>query len=98
MAKNGKIRSASRGAALTLVASAALVLAASGPGAAQTSPSPEQKAAEASSAWSELKPDLFGDREPHRGDRHDRHRGTEAGDRPGHRAGEAQLRPEDGRA
>ena len=63
MAKNGKIRSASRGAALTLVASAALVLAASGPGAAQTSPSPEQKAAEASSAWSELKPDLFGDRE-----------------------------------
>ena len=63
MARNGRIRTASRGAALAFVASAGLVFAAAGPGGAQTALSPEQKAAEADSAWSDLKPDLFGDRE-----------------------------------
>ncbi len=62
MARNHTIHRAFRGATLAFTLSAALALAASGPAGAQTSLTPEQKAAEASSAWSELKPDLFGDR------------------------------------
>ncbi|NDW06897.1 quinoprotein dehydrogenase-associated SoxYZ-like carrier [Jiella pacifica] len=61
MTRNGRNRTTSRGAALA--ASAIFVLAIAGPAAAQTALSPEQKAAEASSAWADLRPDLFGDRE-----------------------------------
>ncbi|MCE7028622.1 quinoprotein dehydrogenase-associated SoxYZ-like carrier [Jiella avicenniae] len=40
-----------------------LALALAGPSRAETALSPEEKAAEADSAWTELKPDLFGDRQ-----------------------------------
>ncbi|ORE97403.1 quinoprotein dehydrogenase-associated SoxYZ-like carrier [Aurantimonas sp. 22II-16-19i] len=54
---------ARRRAALALAVSFAMVLGAAGPGLAETATSPEQAAAEAAGAWTELRPDLFGDRE-----------------------------------